>query len=313
MVEAAASGHPQYSAVSNAAAAPQNHPTYDSRTDFSGDFGEANGDELITGEAVALDLRPAGFVLRGAGAIIDWFVYLGSYVLLAVFILPLVVGSLDLDDAASAALAIATLVFVLVVAPTTVELLSHGKSLGKLAVGARIVRDDGGAIGFRHAFIRALTAILEIFMTFGGMAALVALLNAKSRRLGDLLAGTYSQYERMSRETAPTYFVPPELAEWASTADVARMPDRVARRVATFLRQAPALNPATRQRLAADLATEASRWAFPVPVAHPEAFLSAVVALRGSRESAALALERERLDTLAPSLRGLPHGFPDRT
>ena len=32
--------------------------------------------------------------------------------------------------------------------PTAVETLSQGKSLGKLAVGARIVRDDGGSIGF---------------------------------------------------------------------------------------------------------------------------------------------------------------------
>ena len=32
--------------------------------------------ELITGEAVALDVRPAGIILRGAGTIIDWAAYL---------------------------------------------------------------------------------------------------------------------------------------------------------------------------------------------------------------------------------------------
>ena len=34
--------------------------------------------------------------------------------------------------------------------------------LGRLAVGSRIVRIDGGAAGFRHAFIRALVGVIEI-------------------------------------------------------------------------------------------------------------------------------------------------------
>ena len=271
-------------------------------------------DELVTGEAVALDLRPTAFVLRVAGTVIDWLVYLGGYILRALFGLPLVVSALGLDDSTTAAAAIVLLVLVLVIAPTTVELLSYGKSLGRLAVGARIVRDDGGAIGFRHAFIRALTGILEIFMTFGGLAALVALLNARSKRLGDLVAGTYSQYERISREVIPVYGVPDELREWALTADVARMPDRVSRRIASYLRQAPRFSPTTRERLARELAHEASIYVFPQPERDvtDELFLAAISALRRERELTALTLERERLAQLAPALRDLPHGFPER-
>ncbi|PRY68931.1 putative RDD family membrane protein YckC [Glaciihabitans tibetensis] len=271
-------------------------------------------DELITGEAVALDLRPTAFVLRAAGTLIDWALYLGGYLLLALLGLPLVIAAFGLDDSTAAAAAVVLLVLVLVIAPTSVELLSHGKSLGKLAVGGRIVRDDGGAIGFRHAFIRALTGVLEIFLTFGGLAALVALLNARSKRLGDLIAGTYCQYERVSREVVPVYGVPVAMRDWALTADVARMPDRVSRRIASFLRQAPRFSPGTRQRLASELASEASRWVFPMPGADvsPELFLAAVSALRRERELTALTLERERLERLAPALRGLPHGFPER-
>jgi uncharacterized RDD family membrane protein YckC len=282
----------------------------------SPDTGSADDDlELITGEAVALDLRPTGFVLRAAGAIIDWFVYLGGYILLAAFVLPLVALGLNLDTSSTAALNLAALVLAIVVAPIVVELLSHGKSLGKLAVGARIVRDDGGAIGFRHSFVRALTGVLELYITFGGFAALIALLNGRSKRLGDLLAGTYSQYERVSREVVPIYGVPAELSDWALTADVARMPDRVARRMASFLRQAPGLSPTTRDRLGRELAAEASAWVAPIPTVPPggaEHFLAAVVALRRDRELAALDLERERLATLRPALGGLPHGFPER-
>ena len=112
--------------------------------------------ELITGEAVALDLRAASFVLRAAGAIIDYVVYLGSYILLIVIVI-MFADSLLLDEAVLAAIAVTALVVCLVVIPTAVETLTQGKSLGKLAIGGRIVREDGGSIGFRHAFIRALT------------------------------------------------------------------------------------------------------------------------------------------------------------
>jgi uncharacterized RDD family membrane protein YckC len=273
-----------------------------------------SSDELVTGEAVALDLRPTSFVLRAAGTLIDWLLYLGVYALLAIFGLPLVIAGLGLDDSTAAAVAIVALVLVLVVAPTSVEVLSHGKSLGKLAIGGRIVREDGGAIGFRHAFIRALTGVLEIFMTFGGLAALVALLNGRSKRLGDLVAGTYCQYERITKEVIPVYGVPDGLREWASTADVARMPDRLSRRIASFLRQAPRFTPDTRRRLSEELASEASAWVFPLPQVDvpAELFLAATSALRRERELAALTLERERLAHLAPALRGLPHGFPER-
>lgn len=274
--------------------------------------------ELVTGEAVALDLRPTGFVLRGAGTAIDFLVYIGGYVLLALFVLPLAVSSLSLDDSAAAAVAIVLLVLMLVVAPMTVEVLSHGKSLGKLAVGARIVRDDGGAIGFRHALIRALTGILELFMTLGGLAALVALLNGRSKRLGDLLAGTYSQYERVAKEVVPTRPVPEPLAQWALTADIGRMPDRLSRRIATFLRQAGALTPATRARLAHELSDEARVWVAPMPTLPAgtpfadEMLLAAISALRRDREATALNLERARMETLTPALEDLPHGFPQR-
>jgi uncharacterized RDD family membrane protein YckC len=269
-------------------------------------------DTIMTGEAVALDLRPASFVLRSAGALIDFVVYIGFYALLMIFALPALANSLGLDDAVITALGVAGLVIAIVVAPITVELLSHGRSLGKLAIGARIVRDDGGAIGFRHAFIRALTGVVEIYSTFGGFAVVVSLLNARSKRLGDLLAGTYSQYERVSKTDKPVYGVPTALEQWALTADVARMPDRLARRISTFLAQAAQLTPATRVRMGNELAAEVSPFVSPVPAIDAELFLAGVAAVRRDREYAALQLEARGLDRLKPVLGGLPNGFPER-
>ncbi|MDJ0336547.1 RDD family protein [Salinibacterium sp. G-O1] len=267
--------------------------------------------ELVTGEAVALDLRPSSFVLRAAGTIIDFIVYFGSYIAIVIVMITLA-DQLGLDQALITAISVVALVLCLVVIPTAVETLSQGKSLGKLAVGSRIVRDDGGSIGFRHAFIRALTGIFEIFMTFGGMAAIIALLNGRAKRLGDLVAGTYSQNERVSKLVTPVYGVPTALAEWARTADVATLPDALARRVAAFLAQAASLTPETRERLSRELADEVSVFVSPVPAGNAELFLAAVVSVRRDRESAALDLERAGLERLAPVLGGMPRGFPDR-
>ena len=217
-----------------------------------------------------------------------------------------------LDAATTQAAVIGALVLCTVIIPTLVELLTHGRSLGKLAVGARIVRDDGGSIGFRHAFIRALLGFIEIFGTLGGIAALTGLLNSTSKRIGDLLAGTYSQHERISRYNPPVFGVPVELADWALTADVARMPDALSRRIAQFLGAAGGLTHSSRERVSRDLATEAAVWVSPVPEIHPELFLAAVSALRREREFLGLRLQRERLDQLTPALRALPHDFPDR-
>ncbi|MFF2052751.1 RDD family protein [Leifsonia sp. NPDC058194] len=265
--------------------------------------------ELVTGEAVTLDVKPASYILRAAGTFIDWVVYM--LVMLGCVLLLVATGG-GLDEALVRALVILILVLGTVVIPMTVELASRGRSLGKLAVGARIVRDDGGAIGFRHAFIRALTGVLEIFLTVGGIAALAGLLNTKSKRLGDLLAGTYSQLIRVPVPKPLPLYLSPALAAWATTADVGRLPDRLSRRIAQFVRQAPQLTPAARYGLSTELAREASSFVWPLPDVDAETFLVGVALLRRQRDARGLALEQQRLDRLAPVLEGLPHAFPDR-
>ena len=272
---------------------------------------DERADELVIGEAVALDVRAAGFVLRAAGTIIDVLASVGLLLLLVLGLGALFAWS-PFDTALGAALGITAVVFAFVIVPMLVEVATAGRSLGRLAVGVRIVRDDGGAIGLRHAFIRALTGVLEIYFTFGGLAAVVGLLSGRAKRLGDLLAGTYSQHERVPRVVEPVQGVPAPLVAWAATADVARMPDGLSRRIAAFLRQADRLTPETRVRLASELASEAAPWVAPLPDAPPEPFLTAVAAVRRERDYRALMLERERLDRLSPVLTGLPHGFPDR-
>lgn len=272
---------------------------------------EFDDSELITGEAVALDLRPADFVLRGAGALIDAVVYIVVW-LAILFAISLPFVSDLIPPSLVAPVVISSLVVCLVILPMVIETLTQGKSLGKLAVGARIVRDDGGAITLRHAAIRSLMAIVDIYLSLGGVAALSGLLNPKAKRLGDFLAGTYAQNERPPKDNTVIFGVPVELTGWAATADVARMPDSLARRIAQFLKQAGSLTPGTRERVGRELANEASAFVSPIPNVDPVLFLAGVAAVRRDREFAALQGEKSRLAALSPVLRGMPHRFQQR-
>jgi len=254
-------------------------------------------DEVLTGEAVALDVQPLGFFLRAVGALID--------VLLAIAVMMLLtfgaiwaVGQGLLPSSTSGILTVVVLVLGTVVLPATIETASHGRSLGKLAVGGRIVRVDGGAAGLRHALIRAGVGVFEIWLTFGVVAALAGVFTPRAQRLGDLTAGTASERTRLPPLPTGIPPLPPQLADWQRIADVGRMPERLARRCAQFVRQAPAMAPAARARQAQLLAAEVAPFVSPLPPVDPETLVRGAVAVRRDRELRALVLQDERLAAL---------------
>ena len=187
------------------------------------------------------------------------------------------------------------MVFVFLVFPTAVETMTRGKSLGKYAFGLRTVRDDAGPISFQHAFVRALIAIVEIYMFFGGPAFFAALMSSRGKRLGDFAAGTYVVRERVRLRLAAPPAMPPHLAAWAAGADMASLPTGLALAVRQFLGRLPQIDPAARASLGGRLAEQVSAYVAPPPPdgTPPEAFLAAVVAARRERDSARLAREAE--------------------
>lgn len=272
---------------------------------------DGDDDALLTGEAVELSLHPLGFGLRAAGALIDVVALTVVYIGILIGLLA-VAAAVDAEDAWLGVIGIAGLVVAYVVVPIVVETATRGRSLGKLAVGGRIVRDDGGAITFRHALVRSLLGVVELRLTLGGLAALVGIFHPRSKRLGDILAGTYCQNERIPGRTAPIFGAPVVLQDWMPVADVARMPDHLARRIAQFLAGARDLEPGRRDVIARSLADEAAQFVSPLPAVDAELFLAGVAVKRREREAAALELERRRLAALEPVLTGVPHGFPRR-
>ena len=271
---------------------------------------EIRQDEVLTGEAVALDVQPLSFFLRGLGTLID--VVVGVILLVLFALVSSWLGAGILDGAIMPILSIVMLVLVMVVIPTVVETATRGRSLGRLAVGGRIVRVDGGGSGFRQAFIRALVGVFEIWFTIGAVAAMVGAFTPRAQRLGDLLAGTYCERTRTPRLPEYTPGVPPALVEWAAVADVGRLPDRLARRVAQFVAQAQNMEPPARMRLAASLADETSAHVSPVPPVDPELLLRGVAAVRRERELRALQLESQRVAVLTAGATSGPRDFPLR-
>ncbi|MGZ4602198.1 MAG: RDD family protein [Kineosporiaceae bacterium] len=238
--------------------------------------------EVVTGEAVALELRPASFATRGLAQALDLLVMaaFGVAVGFAVSLLP------DVDDAAARAIGLVAVVAVVVGLPVTVETLTRGRSLGKVTAGLRVVRDDGGPVRFRHALVRGLLAVFEILATLGSVALITSLLNPRGKRLGDLLAGTFVLRERGGAAVMPLPPMPPELAAWAVQADLAGLPDPLAIGVRRFLGGAPSLDPVSRQQLGGELAGEVARHVAPAPPsgAAPELFLVAVLVERSRRD-----------------------------
>jgi uncharacterized RDD family membrane protein YckC len=247
--------------------------------------------EVVTGEAVVLDVPCARFPSRMLAIIIDMTVQI--VLLIALFAIIGATGT-HLNPASLAAVAVTALVLTIVGYPAAFETLSRGRSLGKMALGLRVVGDDGGPERFRQALVRALASIIEIWGLTGAPALICSLLSAKGKRIGDLFAGTFVIQERLPRRRGlPPMLtvIPPPLVGWAQTLELSGLDDNTAEQAGSYLRRFYELSPAARdelgQRIAAAVAAHVTPP--PPPGTPPAAFLAAVLAVRRQRESARLA------------------------
>ena len=265
-------------------------------------------DDLVTGEAVALELPAAGIAMHALSGILD------VLTVVLVMVIGLIVVPILTEGADAAIANVATtvlLVMVFVVLPTAMETLTRGRSVGKFATGLRTVRDDAGPIGFRQALTRALVGFVEIWILVGVPALISGLVSSKGKRLGDHAAGTYVVRERVHLTLPPPPMMPPHLAGWAAGADIARLPDGLAMAVRQFLMRAPLLSPQSRATLGVQLHDEVVAYLAPPPPAgtHPELVLAAVIADRRRRDTIRLQRDAALRSSLIPAdpIDSLPH------
>ncbi|GLW31089.1 transporter [Actinoplanes regularis] len=270
----------------------------------------AAASDLVTAEAVALDLRPARLGSRAIALGIDILVQavVAFGLVIVARIILLILPESIVDDALVAVVVRSVIVLVMIGYPTIVETRTNGRSPGKSAMGLRVIREDGGPIRARHAFTRALIGftiewpgLLLPFLTWA-VALTVMLFSENGRRIGDLAAGTLVVHER---RPAPFRFVPlmpAALASWAAVTDLSAVDDELAARMRQFLSRVGELREPHRGALERMLTEEVGARVSPPPPpgTPPYFFLAAVLAERRRRYAAQLAAGRSVTERLLP-------------
>jgi uncharacterized RDD family membrane protein YckC len=238
--------------------------------------------DVVTGDAVVVEVQIAQLPVRAVSIFIDVIIIFIGYITGLV----LAVAALSqFDDALVTAFLIIFTVLALVGYPVIFETATRGRTLGKMAMGLRVVSDDGGPERFRQALFRALASVVEIWMFFGGPAVICSLLSSKGKRIGDVFAGTVVISER-GPKLEPPPAMPPSLAWWAASLTLSGLRPETANLARQFLSRATQLHPQVRDqmayRIAADVAAQVSPP--PPPGTPPHYMLAAVLAERHRRE-----------------------------
>jgi uncharacterized RDD family membrane protein YckC len=248
------------------------------------------GDRYIvdTPESIDFAYDVAGIGSRFMAALIDT---------LLLVLLQVVVGALtafavsqleDFDVAESLLLALwATASFILLWGYYLVfELIWNGQTPGKRAVGLRTVREGGRPITAAASMIRNLVRIVDFLPGLYGLGVLTMFVDKRSRRLGDLAAGTLVVKERRAitldslTTTVAPVLVPPRPYD-APAAPLLPNLGLIAPAdydlVQEFLRRRSELKAESRARLGGQLAERLRQRLSLPPGGDPELFLEHLV------------------------------------
>ena len=238
--------------------------------------------QLVIGEAVPVDLRVARVGSRTVVAILDTLVCLAATFVVLGVLRPVLAAS---DDALQVAINLIVLVGIWVGYPVAAETLWNGRTLGKAAMGVRVVRDDGGPVRFRHALVRGLVWFL-VEMPILFIPILTSMVSSRAKRVGDLLAGTVVIQERVPKQSVSVPPMPPALAGWAATLDLARLTNELALSARSFLGRVHQLSPAAREHLGGQMVALVQAVVTPPPPPGTPgwAYLAAVLQERRRRE-----------------------------
>jgi uncharacterized RDD family membrane protein YckC len=254
---------------------------------------------LVIAEGVELELRPARLTSRCAALLLDFAIQGMLTLLLHAIVFSTIWRNSNADS--NNAFWIVIIVIVTLGYPVTMETLTVGRSIGKLALGLRIVRVDGGPERFRHALARALAGLfadlnLPMFaavvlgessplwlVLVGTPGAFASVASRRGQRIGDLLAGTIAIRERnVTRFGALPVLPSPALLAWAERASVGEVPAGLVVAARQLISRVFELDRPAAARLATELAGQVSAYVNPAPPPGTPAYLY-LVAVTGER------------------------------
>ncbi|WP_429418391.1 RDD family protein [Nocardia sp. GAS34] len=248
---------------------------------------------FTTGEAVALDLPIARIPTRAAAMLIDLLLQamVGWILVLAIAAVML---QIQPDSAWFNTITLVTFVAILVGYPVTCETLMRGRTVGKLVLGLRVVRGDGGPIDFRHALTRGLSWVIVDFWSLGGfgaVAVVTSLCSPRARRAGDVLAGTVVVHDRTTIPLPALAVTPPWLQGWAQHLDLSGLGEDLALPIRQYLTRYAGLTPEVQYNLGnALVAAVCTQLRVVPPAGHPP--LQILGALISERQRRTLTVQR---------------------
>ena len=152
---------------------------------------------VSTPEHIAFGYELAGVGSRFLAALVDTVIIVVLYVLIQVLMLTTNVLGDRVLNADTTGLSSFFMMLLTVMAFGVLwgyyvffETLWVGQTPGKRLTGLRVLRGNGGPIGFWEALIRNLVRFLDFLPAAYGIGVVSMFLNGQARRLGDFAAGT---------------------------------------------------------------------------------------------------------------------------
>jgi uncharacterized RDD family membrane protein YckC len=134
------------------------------------------------------------------------------------------------------------------------EAVTSGKTLGKRAMGVRVIKVDGSAVDFPATAVRNVVRVIDVAVVLVGL--LVMFFQPQTRRLGDLAAGTIVVRDRAPVTLAAAVAPPPIMLRSPDPGPAIDGLDRLGTFEHDALRvflSRPGLSPALRASLAGDI------------------------------------------------------------
>jgi uncharacterized RDD family membrane protein YckC len=232
---------------------------------------------FATPEGVTLELVLAGLGSRFLARLLDTVIQ-GSLIAA----LAIAVGASG-SPGWLQAIAIVLSFLVLFAYDIILETLNHGRTVGKVAAGIRVVGRNGEPVRFLASAVRNIARILDFlpFLYVIGTISIVA--TQRGQRVGDLAAGTIVARDRfpgLAHTPAPLTVTPAAVATW----DVSAVSANELQAVRHFLDRRLELRWAARSYFALDLANRLGPKVAGIPAnSHPEYVLEGIVVAKQGR------------------------------
>ena len=146
--------------------------------------------EINTTQNVTIEYELARLRERAIAWLIDLIILMVAYTLLLQLASPLLSAIIDNGDWGWLIMVILMPYAFLFLYNILFEILNNGQTIGKIALGIKVVRLDGKDPEWADVLLRALMLLVDVVFSAGVIGSMLIKTTGKSQRIGDLAAHT---------------------------------------------------------------------------------------------------------------------------